>query len=105
MKRIFELTNGDIESLDKNQLKEILKHSEGRAVMSETIISYTPYIREVSNPELSASFGADMITLNTFNFEKPYVFGFGNANLSNGIEDTFKVISEEIKNNIKDKDI
>ena len=104
MKRIFELTNGDIENLDKNQLKEILKHSEGRAVMAETIISYTPYIREVSNPELAASFGADMITFNTFNFEKPYVFGFGNANLSNGIENTFKVISEEIKNNIKDKD-
>lgn len=103
MKRIFELTNGDIGSLNKEELKDIIKNSEGRTVMSETIISYTPYIREVSNPELAASFGADMITLNTFNFEKPYVFGFGNANLSDGIEKTFNIISEEIKNNINDK--
>lgn len=100
MKRIFELTNGDIESLNKEELKDIIKNSEGRTVMSETIISYTPYIREVSNPELAASFGADMITLNTFNFEKPYVFGFGNANLSDGIEKAYNIITEEIKNNI-----
>ena len=103
MKRIFELTNGDIESLNKEELKDIIKNSEGRTVMSETIISYTPYIREVSNPELAASFGADMITLNTFNFEKPYVFGFGNANLSDGIEKAYNIITEEIKNNINDK--
>ena len=103
MKRIFELTNGDIEVLNKNDLKNIIKNSEGRSVMAETIISYTPYIKEVSNPELAASFGADMITLNTFNFEKPYVFGFGEANLSNGLENTFKIISDEIKININDK--
>lgn len=104
MKRIFELKTGEIENLNKNELKDIIKYSEGRTVMAETIVSYTPYIKDISNLELAASFGADMITLNTFNFDKPYIFGFGNANLSNGIEDTFKTISEEIKNNIEDKD-
>ena len=104
MKRIFELKTGEIENLNKNELMDIIKYSEGRTVMAETIVSYTPYIKDISNLELAASFGADMITLNTFNFDKPYIFGFGNANLSNGIEDTFKTISEEIKNNIEDKD-
>ena len=104
MKRIFELKTGEIENLNKNELKDIIKYSEGRTVMAETIVSYTPYIKDISNLELAASFGADMITLNTFNFDKPYIFVFGNANLSNGIEDTFKTISEEIKNNIEDKD-
>ena len=104
MKRIFELKTGEIENLNKNELKDIIKYSEGRTVMAETIVSYTPYIKDISNLGLAASFGADMITLNTFNFDKPYIFGFGNANLSNGIEDTFKTISEEIKNNIEDKD-
>lgn len=103
MKRIFELTTGDIERLSKNELKDIIKNSEGRTVMAETIISYTPYVKEVSNLELAARFGADMITLNTFNFEKPYIFGFGEANLSKGLEDTFRIVGEEIKNNIKDK--
>ena len=44
MKRIFELTTGDIERLSKNELKDIIKNSEGRTVMAETIISYTPYV-------------------------------------------------------------
>lgn len=105
MKRIFELTTGDIESLDKNSLKDIIKNSEGRTVMSENIISYTPYIREVSNLELSASFGADMITLNTFNFEKPYIFGIdGEVGLFSNMIDLSKEIEDKIKENLNNKD-
>lgn len=104
MKRIFELTTSDIESLNKNTLKEIIKTSEGRTVMSETIISYTPFIREVSNLELAASFGADMITLNTFNFEKPFIFGIdGGTNLLSSIDNLAK-IGDQIKDNLKNKD-
>ncbi|MCR1949803.1 MULTISPECIES: hypothetical protein [unclassified Clostridium] len=104
MKRIFELTTSDIESLNKNTLKEIIKTSEGRTVMSETIISYTPFIREVSNLELAASFGADMITLNTFNFEKPFIFGIdGGTNLLSSIDNLAK-IGDQIKDNLNNKD-
>lgn len=104
MKRIFELTTSDIESLNKNTLKEIIKTSEGRTVMSETIVSYTPFIREVSNLELAASFGADMITLNTFNFEKPFIFGIdGGTNLLSSIDNLAK-IGDQIKDNLNNKD-
>ena len=103
MKRIFELTTSDIEGLNKNALKEIIKTSEGRTVMSETIVSYTPFIREVSNLELAASFGADMITLNTFNFEKPFIFGIdGGTNLLS--IDNLDKIGDQIKDNLNNKD-
>lgn len=103
MKRIFELTTSDIEGLNKNTLKEIIKTSEGRTVMSETIVSYTPFIREVSNLELAASFGADMITLNTFNFEKPFIFGIdGGTNLLS--IDNLDKIGDQIKDNLNNKD-
>ncbi|EOR20005.1 hypothetical protein A500_19114 [Clostridium sartagoforme AAU1] len=105
MKRIFELTTSDIENLNKNKLKDIISKSEGRTVMSETIISYTPYIREVSNLELAASFGADMITLNTFNFEKPFIFGIdGGANLLSSIDNLANKIGEQIRDNLTNKD-
>ena len=105
MKRIFELTTSDIEGLNKNDIKDIIKNSEGRTVMSETIISYTPYIREVSNLELAASFGADMITLNTFNFEKPFIFGVdGGANLLLSIDNLATKIGDQIKYNLTNKD-
>lgn len=105
MKRIFELTTCDIESLNKNSLKDIIKNSEGRTVMSENIISYTPYIREVSNLELSASFGADMITLNTFNFEKPFIFGIdGEVGLFSNIINLAKEMEDKIQENLNNKD-
>ena len=105
VKRIFELKTSDIENLKKNDLVEIIKTSEGRTVMSETIISYTPYIREVSNLELAASFGADMITLNTFNFNKPFIFGIDDRiNLSSSLEKMMELIKESIEKNINNKD-
>jgi hypothetical protein len=105
VKRIFELTTSDVEGLNKNDVKDIIKNSEGRTVMSETIISYTPYIREVSNLELAASFGADMITLNTFNFEKPFIFGIdGGANLLLSIDNLATKIGDQIKYNLTNKD-
>lgn len=104
MKRIFELTTKDIEGINKNELKEIIKGSEGRTVMSESIISYTPYIREVSNLELASSFGADMLTLNTFNFEKPFIFGIDGGNiLFNDLENISKEYENSVKRNLSDE--
>ncbi len=104
MKRIFELTTKDIETINKNELKEIIKGSEGRTVMSESIISYTPYIREVSNLELASSFGADMLTLNTFNFEKPFIFGIDGGNiLFNDLENISKEYENSVKRNLSDE--
>ena len=104
MKRIFELTTKDIASINKNELKEIIEGSEGRTVMSESIISYTPYIREVSNLELASSFGADMLTLNTFNFEKPFIFGIDGGNtLFNDFEKLAIEYESSIKRNLNNK--
>ncbi|MCF0149529.1 MAG: hypothetical protein HUJ77_14185 [Clostridium sp.] len=104
MKRIFELTTKDIEVINKTELKEIIKGSEGRTVVSESIISYTPYIREVSNLELASSFGADMLTLNTFNFEKPFIFGIDGGNvLFNDLENISKEYEKSVKRNLSDE--
>lgn len=103
MKRIFELTTSDIEGLSKQNLKEIIKNSEGRTVVSENIVSCSPFIREVSNLELSAAFGADMITLNTFNFEKPFISGIdGVIDLLSGFDE--EKIEKIIKDNLNNKD-
>lgn len=105
MKRIFELTTKDIETLSKKEIKEIISLSEGRTVVSETIISYTPYIREVSNVELAASFGADMITLNTFNFNAPFIWGIHpEIDVLQNIETLAKKIETQIATNLADKD-
>lgn len=105
MKRIFELTTKDIESLSKKELKQIIATSEGRTVVSETIVSYTPYIREVSNLELAASFGADMITLNTFNFNAPFIWGVHpEIDAMQGVGELARKLEKQIADNLVDTD-
>ena len=76
MKRIFEIKNSEMEGVSKSTLSEIIRHSEGRTLCAETVISCPPLSGGVSNPELAAAFGADMITLNDFSIRAPFVFGY-----------------------------
>lgn len=103
MKRIFELTHGDVMTMSREELLKVIKASEGRTVMAETVISVQPLIYGVSNPETAAAFGADMITLNAFDFEYPFIFGIDNIDLylSKGhqvLEDINKRIKENKSN-------
>lgn len=82
MKRIFELTMKDIERMDKNTLIETIKTSEGRTVMAETVVTVPTLIYGVSNMELAAAFGSDMITLNFFDFQKPFIFGIDDTEIN-----------------------
>lgn len=88
MKRIFELSFGDIMSYSKKDLLESIKASEGRALMAETDIAKQPIVYGVSNPELAAAFGADMITLNLFDFDAPFILGIDDCDMKiSGIHD------------------
>jgi len=100
MKRIFELTMKDIERMDKNTLIETIKTSEGRTVMAETIVTVPPLIYGVSNMELAATFGSDMITLNFFDFQKPFIFGIDDIeiNFSAGPSEVQKIVEIASKN-------
>lgn len=82
MKRIFELSYEDFFRLKKREILNTIKHSEGRTVMAECVISCPPLVYGVSNLELAAAFGADMVTLNTFDFDYPFVFGIDDEGLS-----------------------
>lgn len=86
MKRIFELNMKDIEEMDRQKLGDIIRNSEGRTVMSETVVACEPHTDGVSNPELAAAFGADLITLNLFNFSQPFIPGIDDLDIIRGFD-------------------
>lgn len=108
MKRIFELSYEDIMNISKKELLESIKSSEGRVVMAETDIAKQPIVYGVSNPELAASFGADLITLNLFDFNAPFIFGIDDCQLKiSGAHDMVSKcneINKIISKNRADKD-
>lgn len=57
------------------QLKQSIQASEGRVVLAEVIGSVEPLYPAVTNAELAAAFGADIILLNMFDVFHPVVKG------------------------------
>ncbi|WP_066497084.1 hypothetical protein [Abyssisolibacter fermentans] len=105
MKRIFELNHNDVTTFSKKELIKTIKKSEGRTIMCETVISSQSMVYGVSNPELAASFGADMITLNTFDFNMPFVFGLEDFDIvDENVASSYIKLGKQIKANSTNND-
>ncbi|NLU10388.1 MAG: hypothetical protein GXW90_05505 [Tepidanaerobacter acetatoxydans] len=103
MKRIFELGSKDFMTLGKQEILSTIKNSEGRSVMAEVVVTALPLIYGVSGLEMAAAFGADMITLNLFDFDNPFIFGIDEIDLSNGVN-AISMIEQKIRENQKNPD-
>ena len=105
MKRIFEIKNSEMEGVSKSTLSEIIRHSEGRTLCAETVISCPPLSGGVSNPELAAAFGADMITLNDFSIRAPFVFGYADEGAyMDDIQEFAQHVQQRIAANQRDEE-
>lgn len=61
--------------MNGSDLKQSIRAAEGRTILSECIVSWTPLVRDVSNPEIARSFGADLLLLNFFDVDEPLIEG------------------------------
>ncbi len=66
MKRILDCGPGDFEKMDGASLLESVRRSEGRTLLCEVLWSAPPLVDGVSNAEIVAAFGADLVLLNKF---------------------------------------
>ena len=57
------------------ELKQSIKASEGRVILSENVAFKESYIGDVTNAEIARSFGADLILLNGIDIFQPFVAG------------------------------
>ncbi len=73
--RILEATASQFRRMSSSSLLEAIRLSEGRTIVAEVICSAQPLVDGVSNVELAAAFGADMILLNFYDVLSPSVQG------------------------------
>jgi len=76
MKRFLNCNREDFLAMSSRELLQSIKDSEGRILISECIASM-PNIYQPSYPELARAMGADMILLNIFDVEEPFIQGIG----------------------------
>ena len=75
VKRFISSNASEILSMTAPELKQSIKASEGRVVLSENVAFKESYIGDVTNAEIARSFGADLILLNGIDIFQPFVAG------------------------------
>lgn len=76
VKRLLDANASDFAAMDARDLLESIRLSEGRVVAAEIIAVAPPLLDKVSNVELAAGMGADLILLNLYDVTAPQVTGF-----------------------------
>ncbi|GAB2318707.1 hypothetical protein IRB23SM22_09650 [Alkalibacterium sp. s-m-22] len=74
VKRLLNCYASDFLEMNKEELKQSIKASEGRTILSENIVS-TAASPGLTNSEVARSVGADLILLNGFDLLEPKVNG------------------------------
>ena len=89
MKRFLDCNFSDMEAMNKQELLESLEASEGRVLIAECSLCNESLLSPMTNAEISAAFGADILLLNMFDVNHPKIDGI------TGVED--KDVIRELK--------
>ena len=75
MKRLISANTSDILKMSASELKQSIKASEGRTILSENIVTGIPIVPGVTNSEIAKAYGADLILLNLLDVFNPQIEG------------------------------
>ncbi|PRY82451.1 PEP phosphonomutase [Alkalibacterium olivapovliticus] len=77
VKRLLNCYASDFEKMSKEDLKQSIKASEGRTILSENVVSVSAS-PGLTNSEIARAFGADLILLNGLDLMHPEISGIEN---------------------------
>ncbi len=75
VKRLLDCYASDLAKLRGRELIESIRLSEGRVVAAELVVTAPPLLAPVTNAELAAAMGADLLLLNFYDVTQPQVHG------------------------------
>ncbi|MBC7264746.1 MAG: haloacid dehalogenase-like hydrolase [Chloroflexi bacterium] len=79
IKRITDITASEFQRMDAKELAGSIRAAEGRTIAAEVVCSAPPLVDGVTNAELAAAMGADIIILNRYNVDHPVIYGLPSA--------------------------
>ena len=74
-KRLISANASEILAMNAEELKQSIKASEGRVILSENVVIRETIIGDITNSEIARAFGADMILLNCLDVLNPHICG------------------------------
>lgn len=103
VKRFLSAEASEILAMSASELKQSIKASEGRIILSENVAPREPYIAECTNAEMARAFGADLILLNGLDVFEPVVAGLGQGK-GNVVERLHRLVGRPIGVNLEPVD-
>jgi len=73
VKRLLDTTARDLVGYGRKDVLAAIRGSEGRTIAAEVIAPAMAAVYDVSNPELAAALGADVVILNLLDVQRPAV--------------------------------
>ncbi|CAI0816000.1 MULTISPECIES: DUF7916 family protein [Serratia] len=102
MKRYLDCSASDLANISKDDLIYAIRASEGRILVSESIAVTQPLLNNVTNAELAASQGADILLLNLFDVNQPHIAGLpGDVPPENAIRELQRLTGRVIGVNLE----
>ena len=86
VKRLISATASEVRQMNREDMFEAIKASEGRVIVSENVCCSATATDSTTNAELAAAFGADMLLLNLFDCFNPVVIGLPGIGLSEAFD-------------------
>lgn len=80
VKRMLDATPSDFRVMTAEDLDRSIRLAEGRTIACECVSSIPPLIDGVTNAEVVAAMGADLIVLNVYDVNRPLIFGLPGSN-------------------------
>lgn len=65
-RRLISASPSEIHAMSKEELKDAIRSSEGRVVLEQNCVCYTPLLDSCTNAEIAAAMGADMLFFNGY---------------------------------------
>lgn len=100
-KRLMSLNYSEVEKLSSRQLLEAITLSEGRILVGECVCSVSPLLNDITNAEVVASLSADIVTLNIFDVDKPYIAGLPECRPEETIHQLKRLIGRPVAINLE----
>ncbi|SFH91978.1 PEP phosphonomutase [Pisciglobus halotolerans] len=104
VKRLLSTNASELLAMSAEELKQSIKASEGRTVLSENVAPHEAVVGDITNAEVARAFGADMILLNGLNVLNPQVAGLKQTE-ENFVEQLHKLVGRPIGVNLEPIDI
>lgn len=103
-KRLISANASEILQMTAAELKQSIKASEGRTILSENVATRESFIGDITNSEIARAFGADLILLNCVDVLNPKICGLNEIEGS-FVDELHRLVGRPIGVNLEPVDL